>query len=202
MSADQSDLPSRASLDQNRLDQIRRRDPEALAEAVQNHSRPLWKAARALGFSEHDAEDLVHDVFTTFLERIDKFEGRSQLRTWLFGILYRKAMERRRASAREEATDPIDSVFDSAFDKTGKWVRPPADLNRLMLSKELGEIIQGCMEGLTVNQRAAFVLKEMEDLDAAGICKILEVSATNYGVLMHRARVRLRECLEAKGWKR
>ena len=197
MSADQSDLPSRTS-----FDQIRQRDPEALAKAVQDHSRPLWKAARALGFSEHDAEDLVHDVFTTFLERIDKFEGRSQLRTWLFGILYRKAMERRRASVREEATDPIDAVFESAFDKTGKWTRPPADLNRLMLSKELGEIIQGCMEGLTVNQRAAFVLKEIEDLDAAEICKILEVSATNYGVLMHRARLRLRGCLEAKGWKR
>ena len=197
MSGDQSDLPSRTF-----PEQIRQRNSEALSEAVRSHSRPLWKAARALGFSEHDAEDLVHDVFITFLEKIDSFEGRSQLRTWLFGILYRKALERRRALVREEATDPIDAVFEARFDARGMWVRPPADLDRLMLSKELGEIIHGCMEGLTVNQRAAFVLKEIEDLDAAGICKILEVSATNYGVLMHRARARLRECLEAKGWKR
>ena len=70
---------------------------------------------------------------------------------------------------------------------------------RLMLSKEIGELIRGCMEGLPVNQREAFVLREVEDLDTSEICKILAVSVTNFGVLMHRARARLRECLEAKG---
>lgn len=184
------------------LERLRRRDPDALAEAVHDHARPLIRAARALGFAEQDAEDLVQDVFTTFLEKLETFEGRSQLRTWLFGILHRKAMERRRASIKDDRMDPIDEVFESRFDADGNWTRPPADLERLLLSKEIGELIRGCMDGLPVNQREVFVLREVEGLDTGEICKILEVSVTNFGVLMHRARARLRECLETRGWSK
>jgi len=181
------------------LERLRRRDPEALAEAVHEHARPLLRAARSLGFAEPEAEDMVQDVFRTFLERLDNFEGRSQLRTWLFGILHRKALERRRASVMDDLMDPIDEVFESRFDSKGNWTRPPADLERLMLSKEIGELIRGCLDGLSVNQREAFVLREVEGLDTSEICKILAVSVTNFGVLIHRARAKLRECLEAKG---
>ena len=184
------------------LMRLRQREPEALAQAVRDHARTLFRAARGLGFAEPEAEDLVQEVFATFLERLDGFEGRSHLRTWLFGILHRKALERRRTSAVDERADPIDEVFESRFDEKGNWSRPPADLERLFLSKELGELIRGCMEGLTVNQREAFVLREVEGVATSEICKILDVSVTNFGVLLHRARVRLRECLEAKGWTR
>jgi RNA polymerase sigma-70 factor (ECF subfamily) len=96
--------------------------------------------------------------------------------------------------------DPIDEVLESRFDASGKWSRPPADLERLMLSKEIGELIRGCMDGLPVHQRTAFILREVEGLETADICKILDVTVTYFGVLMYRARARLRECLEAKGW--
>jgi RNA polymerase sigma-70 factor, ECF subfamily len=172
------------------LERLRRRDPEALAEAVHEHARPLVRAARALGFAEPEAEDMVQDVFRTFLERLDNFEGRSQLRTWLFGILHRKALERHRAAALDDRMDPIDEVFESRFDSKGNWSRPPADLERLMLSKEIGELIRGCMDGLPVNQREVFVLREVEGLETSEICKILAVSVTNFAVLMHRARAR------------
>jgi RNA polymerase sigma-70 factor (ECF subfamily) len=154
-----------------------------------------------MGFAP-EAEDLVQDVFTTFFERLDRFEGRSQLRTWLFGILHKKALERHRATVVEDRTDPIDAVFESRFDADGKWTRPPADLERLLLSKEAGELIHGCMEELPANQRGVFLLREIEEIESAEICKILGISFTNLGVLMHRARIRLRECLEAKGWSR
>ena len=193
-----SAAPDNAAL----LERLRRRDPEALAEAVLEHARPLLRAAKAMGFRKEEAEDIVQDVYTTFFERLDRFEGRSQLRTWLFGILHHKAMERRRASIVDDRTDPIDTVFESRFDGNGKWVRPPADLERLLLSKEIGEVIQVCMEDLPVNQREVFVLREVEGLGTTEICKILDVSVTNLGVLIHRARTRLRECLEAKGWSR
>jgi RNA polymerase sigma-70 factor (ECF subfamily) len=184
------------------LERLLRRDPDALAEAVRDHARPLMRAARGLGFVEQEAEDLVQDVFKTFLERLDSFEGRSQLRTWLFGILHRKALEHRRASIIDDRMDPIDEVFESRFDAKGNWTRPPADLERLMLSKEIGELIRGCMGGLSASQREAFVLREVEEMDTSEICKILGVSVTNFGVLMHRARARLRECLETKGWSK
>ena len=181
------------------LERLRRRDPDALAEAVRDHARPLLRAARALGIAEQEAEDLVQDVFTTFLERLDSFEGRSQLRTWLFGILHRKSLERRRTLNRIDRTDPIDEAFEARFDQDGNWSQPPADMERQLLSKEIGEMIRDCMGGLPANQREVFVLREVEGLDTAEICKIVDVSVTNLGVLMYRARVRLRECLETKG---
>ena len=184
------------------IERLRRRDPEALAEAVREHARPLVRAAKAMGFRAEEAEDIVQDVYATFFERLDRFEGRSELRTWLFGILHRKAMERRRMSAADDHVDPIDAVFESRFDRSGKWLRPPADLERLLLSKEIGEAIQACMEDLPVNQREVFALREIEGLGTAEICKILDVSVTYLGVLMHRGRTRLRECLEAKGLRR
>jgi len=181
------------------LERLRRRDPAALAEAVREHARPLFAAACALGFARDEAEDLVHDVLTVFLERVESFEGRSQLRTWLFGILYRKAQERRRLFARDERADPIDEVFEARFDPDGKWSRPPADIERLLLSKEIGSLIRGCMEHLPLIQRQAFLLREVEGFETSEICKILEVTVTHFGVLLFRARVRLRECLESKG---
>jgi RNA polymerase sigma-70 factor (ECF subfamily) len=181
------------------LERLRQRDPDALAEAVQAHARPLLRAARAIGFANHEAEDLVQDVFTTFLEKLDGFEGRSQLGTWLFGILHRKALERRRASLADNRVDPIDEVFEYRFDARGKWVRPPADVEQLMLSREIGELIRGCMEHLSLNQREVFVLREVEGLDTGEICKILGLSVTNFGVQIHRARAKLRDCLETKG---
>jgi RNA polymerase sigma-70 factor (ECF subfamily) len=192
-------MASAAPISAELLDRLRRRDPTALAEAVQEHARPLFRAALALGFPKHDAEDLVQDVFTTFLEKIDGFQGRSQLRTWLFGILHNKALERRKSLAVEQRADPIDEVFESRFDESGKWSRPPADLERLLLSKEAGELIQECLEDLPPTQRGAFVLREVEGIESQEVCKVLGVSATNMGVLMYRARIHLRECLEAKG---
>ncbi len=181
---------------------LRRRDPEMLASLVSEHSRPLYRAARGMGFREDEAEDMVQDVFVTFLSSLDRFEGRSQLRTWLFGILHNKTMERRRKRGQEQQHDPIDEVFESKFGSNGKWSAPPQDLLRLMESKRLGEAITHCLDGLPLTQRSVFVLREMEGVETEEVCKILELTITNMGVLMHRARNRLRECLEGRGWGR
>ena len=151
-----------------------------------------------MGFGREEAEDLVQEVFLTFLETLDRFEGRSRTRTWLFGILHRKALERRRSQSRERQKDPIDEVMESRFDSRGNWVRPPVDLQRLIESRELGEAIKDCMGDLTVPQREVFVLRDMQDLESEEICKILGVTRTNMFVLIYRARGRLRECLEKK----
>lgn len=195
-------MPLTSQLDAGLVIRLRARDPDALASAVQEHSRALYRAARGMGFQEAEAEDLVQDVFITFLETLDRFEGRSQVRTWLFGILHRKALERRREQYREEQHDPIDEVFESRFDARGNWLRPPEDLHRTLESKEIAEALAGCLEALPAAQREVFVFREMEGLETAEICKILGVTVSNMGVLIHRARNRLRECIEAKGWRR
>ena len=183
------------------LARLLRRDAETLRRVVEEMARPLYRAARGMGFGQPDAEDLVQDVFATFITTLDRFEGRSRVSTWIFGILHRKAQERRRALARDDAQDPIDEIFESQFDQTGSWSTTPVDLERLMASSELGGAIHSCVEQLPLPLREVFVLREMQDLDTNEICKILGRTVTHVGVQLHRARARLRSCLEARGWK-
>lgn len=181
------------------LQRMRDRDPATLASIVNDHSLPLYRAALAMGVQGDVAEDLVQDTLLTFLSTLDRFEGRAQIRTWLFGILYHKLFEVRRDLARVEQHDPIDDVFESKFDANGSWIKPPADIQRLLESEEAGIHIQACVESLPPIQRSAFRLREIEGLASKEICELLGLSPSNFGVLMHRARTRLRECLESRG---
>ena len=178
---------------------LRERDSSTLEAVVREHARHLYRMSRVLGFSDQETEDLVQDTFTVFLQTLDRFEGRSQIRTWLIGILYRKAHERRREQSREKKSDPIDAVFESHFDHRGHWRKPPEDLERLFASKEIGVLIAECLRGVPLAQRQAFLLREIEGLETKEICKTLGLTVTHFGVLLHRARNRLRECLVAKG---
>ena len=183
------------------LARLRRRDANTLRRVAEEMALPLYRAARGMGFGQPDAEDLVQDVFATFMTTLDRFEGRSRVSTWIFGILHRKAQERRRELTRDEAQDPIDEIFESQFDPSGGWTTPPMELERQIASSELGGAIHSCVEQLPLPLREVFVLREMQDLDTNEISNILGRTATHVGVQLHRARARLRSCLEAQGWK-
>ena len=188
-----------AALDPAILAPLRAREPAALAAIVQDHARPLYRTARGLGFDEGTSEDIVQEVFLTFLSTLDRFEGRSQVGTWLFGILHHKVRERRRALHREETFDSIDENFDALFTNFGHWKEPLEDLDRLLNSRDIGREVEECLSLLPLQQREVFLLREVEDLESKEICKNLEITVTHMGVLLHRARHRLRECLKGKG---
>jgi RNA polymerase sigma-70 factor (ECF subfamily) len=155
-----------------------------------------------MGHSATEAEDLVQDVFVTFIESIERFEGRSQVHTWLFGILHHKSQELRRTVAREELTDPVDHVFESQFDARGSWITTPTPPDRQVVAREAGEAIQDCLDSLSLIQREVFQFRGVEELSAADVSKISGLTITHIGVLLHRARMKLRACLEGKGWGR
>ena len=178
---------------------LRARDPAAIREVVDQQGRRIYRAARGLGFSPADAEDLAQEVFLTFLESLHRFEGRSTVGTWLFGILHHKAQERRRAQAREDQTTELEDAFEKRFDANGSWVQPPVDADRLVESQEVGEMLGGCLAQLPVQQREIFQLRQVEELSAADVAKIVGCTANHVGVLLHRARLRLRACLDGKG---
>ena len=188
-------------IDPDELARLQTRDPDALSRVIEDLARPLYRAARGMGLDQGDAEDLVQDVFAAFLTTLDRFEGRSRVSTWIFGILHRKAQERRRALTRDDQQDSIDDVFESQFDAAGSWAVPPVDLERQIASGELAGAIRGCVDQLPIALREVFALREMQDLDTTEICKILGRTVTHVGVQLHRARARLRACLEAQGWK-
>lgn len=176
-------------------------DPLIAAEAVRAHAGFLLRAARGMGLSAVDAEELVSDVFAAFLEALPRFEGRSSVRTFLYGILYRKACERGRRAAREQAVDPADELFETRFGFAGHWSRPSQGPAEEADARETASLIEFCLKQLTFAQRAAFVLKEVEGESSESARNILGVEDTHLRVLLFRARNRLRECLEEK-WKK
>jgi len=182
------------------IDRLRRREPAALQAVVDENGRRLFRAARAWGLRTEEAEDVVQEVFVTFLETLDRFEGRSRVSTWLYGILHHKCLERGRVRAREQSHDPIDEAFEARFDASGGWKETPVDLDRLVGSSETGAAIEGCLGTLPQPQRDVFVLRLIEELPAADVARILGRTVTHVGVLLHRARTRLRTCLEGRGW--
>src|SRR5581483_1471228 len=95
---------------------------EELSRLVSEHTAVLLRGAMAMGFPQADAEELVQDTFVAYLKARERFQGRSSLRTFLFGILYNKGAELSRKKRREEGVDDIEKVFDAGFDSGGHWL--------------------------------------------------------------------------------
>lgn len=181
---------------------IRACEPRALEATVKAYLSHILRAARGAGLNEEQARDSTQEVFKTFIETAERFEGRSHIRTWLFGILYHKISEARRNIAKKESNEDIDDMLEKRFDEKGMWSRPPVEADSATWRREIAKHIEDCMEPLPETQRLSFHLREVEDCDSEEICKILDVSRTNLGVLLYRARNSLRECLEEKGVER
>lgn len=177
---------------------IRSRDPEALTAVVDAYLDQIVRAARGAGLDQAQAEEAAQNTFTTFIETAPRFEGRSHVRTWVFGILYRKLQEARRGFAKDRRMNDIDEVFESRFTKAGSWSQPPRGPDDQLFAKEARQEIGDCLEAAPENQRLVFTLREVEGLSTNEICKILGVSTTNLGVMLYRVRNRLRDCLETK----
>ncbi len=178
---------------------VRERDAQALEEVVRRYLPQILRAAGGAGLAPQLAEDVAQDTFVTFIATAPRFEGRSHVRTWLFGILHKKIAEARRNLRRDSEMDAIEAVFEQRFDETGSWMRPPRPVDAEVYDAEVRQGIDVCLDQVPTNQRMAFVLREIEGMHTQEICKILEVTHTNLGVLLYRVRNRLRECLESKG---
>ena len=194
-----TNTPSNSFAEPEFVARIRAGEHGAIEAVVQAYLPQIHRAARGAGLAPERADDVVQETFKTFVEGAARFEGRSHVRTWVFGILYRKIAEARRGLGRERRFDDIDDVFESRFDERGSWSRPPRPADRHFDDKETRLQISDCLDAAPTRQRMAFVLREVEGFATPEICKILEVTDTNLGVMLHRLRNRLRECLESKG---
>ena len=180
---------------------LKARDESALQRLVQTYLPQILRTARGAGLSSQNAEDVCQSTFVTFIEKLDEFEGRSHVRTWLFGILYRKISEMRRAAHREGTAADIEEVMESRFKTDGHWQSPPRSADQAAFEREVREHLADCLDGLTTDQRVAFTLREVEELDSREICETLDISRSNLGVLLFRGRNQLRECLEKRNIK-
>lgn len=180
------------------LKRLRAKDRTAYESLVTRFTGQLYNACLGLGFDRSEADDITQGVWLTFFDVVQNFEGRSKVRTFLFGILYNKASEYRKKRGKVDLSFDIEAVVDSHFDRQGHWITGPKDPEKFLSAVQVAKAISDCMELLPLTQKMAFHLKEVEGEVTTEICKILSVTNTNLGVLLFRARNQLRECIEKK----
>lgn len=178
---------------------IRARNPKAFERVVHAYLHQVLRTARGAGLDTQKAQDTTQATFLAFMEAAPRFEGRSRVRTWLFGILYNKISEARREVGRDQRKETINETMEQRFLSDGSWARPPAPMDLHVHNQEVLQGIQECLDGVPTQQRMAFLLREVEGRPTQEICKILGVTITNLGVILYRCRNALRECLEEKG---
>lgn len=153
------------------------------------------------------AEDTVQETLIAALQGIGKFAGRSSVRSWLTGILKHKIIDAMRQSRREESLDQNeeeqpDSDGEAFFGRNGRYAERPADWGDPeagLSQRRFFEIFERCMEGLPKSTARVFAMREVMGMETVEICVALGISASNCGVLLYRARMRLRDCL-GKTW--
>ena len=165
----------------------------------------LLKFARLQLRNDAWAEDAVSETVLAALAKPQAFGNRSQLKTWLVGILKHKVIDTLRHHSREvsgpggtedDQADPLDYL---AFQADGHFAQMPADWGNPeqdLSSRQFFEILEACVNKLPPNQGRLFLMREWLELSSEEICKALQLTPTNLYVLLHRARLRLRECLE------
>ena len=145
------------------------------------------------------AEDAVQETLVSALAAEKSFGGRSNLRTWLTGILKHKIVDQIRRSAKESSVETIEDL-DALFDDTGHWREAPqAWPDDSLQQKQFLEALERCMEMLPARTAQVFLMREHLGSETDEICKELGITATHCWVLLYRARLALRACLE-KGW--
>ncbi|MFW2357939.1 sigma-70 family RNA polymerase sigma factor [Hydrogenophaga sp.] len=171
----------------------------------------LLKFARLQLRNDAWTEDAVSETMLAAISRPQSFEQRSQLKTWLVGILKHKIIDAMRQHSREvclssgnddEGADPLEHMAfktDGHFaEKPAEWGNPEQELN----SRQFFEVLEACTDKLPPVQGRLFLMREWLELSSEDICKELSLTPTNLYVQLHRARLRLRECLELNWFAR
>jgi RNA polymerase sigma-70 factor, ECF subfamily len=194
---------------------LRRRDEMAFAALVDRYHAQLVRLACLFVANQAVAEEVAQETWIGVLQGIDRFEGRSSFRTWLFHILTNKAKRRGQREARsipfaafssETDADDFESAvaperFLPADDEwSGHWLSYPSNWRvmpeEVFLSQEVRALVQQAIDALPLNQRLVITMRDVEGFPSAEVCSTLAISETNQRVLLHRARSTVRGQLE------
>jgi RNA polymerase sigma-70 factor (ECF subfamily) len=190
--------------DSTLLQRLRAGDEGAFDAVVTQHDGALRRVARTYLHTETAVEDVVQETWLGVLRGLDRFEGRSSLRTWIFSILVNRARTRAVRDARSLPFSAIErdgepAVEPAAFAADGSWTSAPprldADPETGLLAGELRAQLLAAVDTLTRDQRAVITLRDLVGLTAAETCELLEITDGSQRVLLHRARARVRTAL-------
>jgi RNA polymerase sigma-70 factor (ECF subfamily) len=195
---------------------LRERDERAFESLLDRYYSPMLRLARAYVRSREEAEEVVQDTWLAVLAGLDRFEGRSSLKTWIFNILVNRARSRAKREARlvpfssfPRASGPADGegalpVADRLLRRdpglSSRWHGKgwePAGPEERLLATELHARIDAAISALPPRQQEVITLRDLDGWTSEEVCGALEISEANQRVLLHRARVKVRDALEA-----
>jgi RNA polymerase sigma-70 factor (ECF subfamily) len=199
--------------DEELLRRLRTGDERAFIALVERYQSLMLRVAQTYVRTPSVAEEVVQETWVGVLDGLDRFEGRSTLKTWLFRILTNRAKTRGEREARctpfscmaggvedEDAVDADRFLPPDHGRWPGHWAAAPSDWERLpderLLGRETIDCIRVAVDDLPARQREVIVLRDIEGWSAEEVCDALDVSEVNQRVLLHRARSKVRAALE------
>ena len=189
-------------MDIEQLSRLRRGDEEAFVMLVARYQQSMLRFARSMVSNDAVAEEVVQDTWLGVVRGIDRFEGRSSFKTWLFSILVNRA---RSAGSAEHPNTPVEAlhaVDPGRFDAQGQWADPlerwSEDREDRLDARALTPILNSALDDLPPRQRQVVIFRDVEGLTNGETCSALGISSGNQRILLHRGRSRLRGVLEAK----
>jgi RNA polymerase sigma-70 factor (ECF subfamily) len=186
--------------DRELVERLRAGDEAAFVELVRTYQTRLLRLAESVVGSRSVAEEVVQDTWLAVVRGVERFEGRSTFKTWLFHILLNRA---RTAAGREHRAPPLaDDDLGERFDTNGAWATPPVpwadEAEDRLVAARLVDRVRELLPALPEAQRQVLLLRDIEGLPAPEVCHLLGVSDGNQRVLLHRARVHLRKHLDVE----
>jgi RNA polymerase sigma-70 factor (ECF subfamily) len=182
------------------LDRILKGDRDAFTELVRRYQTSLVRLARYYVKSESSAEDVAQDTWIAVMRGLEKFEGRSSFKTWLFRIAANRARKTGTREFRVLNVDPVDPVSSARFNEAGMWREAPVPFTELINDKLANaEVLEACRNAireLPEPQQSVVTLRDVEGLSTREVSELLELSEANVRVLVHRGRAKIRESLE------
>ena len=184
---------------------LRAGDEQAFAALVDKYGPSLLRLAQLYVSSRAVAEEVVQETWLAVLTGIERFEGRSSLKTWLFRILTNKAKTRGQREGRilpfsslaADGDEDQTAVAVERFARGGAWATPPQGVpEERLLAGEARARVEEAIAALPPNQRAVITLRDVEGFPPEEVCELLGVSDGNQRVLLHRARSKVRGVLE------
>jgi RNA polymerase sigma-70 factor, ECF subfamily len=192
------------------LESLKSGDEAAFEALIGRLHGPMMRLAMTYLHDRGAAEDAVQETWLTCFRTLDRFEGRSSLKTWIFGILLNVARSRRRKESRilpftslfrrDDADGRGPTVDPHRFGRDDMWSVPPNSWSNVpestLLDRETVDHVKAAIEVLPAKQREVVILRDVAGLDADEVCALLAISPANQRVRLHRGRASIRKMLE------
>lgn len=175
-------------------------DPETWVDLYGNY---LYRYALTRLSDPEVAQDIVQETFVAAIDAFKRFRGKSSIKTWLIAILKRKIVDHFRRAKNHHHLNTVNSAVDDidrAFNNSGNWLVKPNDWTvnpgKAYEQQEFIDILYKCISKLPDRQAEIFMMREFEDMSTEQICHQLNITESNSWVILYRARLQLRSCLE------